>query len=66
MTMPTECEECKQPHDFEKKASGSCSTCGKQYLCLACCGIHECVAGKIRHLRIISNPKWIVNLVSIN
>jgi hypothetical protein len=58
-----QCQECKLPCDFGKEMSGSCSTCGKKWLCYSCCYSHECLPGKGRHLCIIANPAWVMNLV---
>lgn len=60
--LPIECEVCHKAHDFSKWCSGSCSTCGKQWMCEPCCYSHECIPGKGRQLRIITNPAWIMNL----
>jgi hypothetical protein len=62
--LPTHCQECKQPHDFSKQCSGDCTTCAKKWMCEQCCYTHECIPGKARHLRIITNPAWICNLVN--
>lgn len=63
MEERSECQECKMPCDFGREMSGSCSTCGKKWLCYSCCYSHECIKGKPRHLSIIANPQWITNLV---
>jgi hypothetical protein len=63
MESRTECQECGHPCDFGKEMSGSCSTCGKKWLCYSCCYSHECLPGKGRHLCIITNPAWIMNLI---
>jgi hypothetical protein len=60
---PKECAVCKNPNDFDKQCSGSCSTCGKNYMCEQCCYTHPCVHGKGRQLLIIANPAWICNLM---
>ena len=58
-----QCTECKKPYDFETQVSGSCSTCNKKNMCETCCYSHECIEGKRKQLIIITNPKWICNLV---
>jgi len=57
------CDSCNNEYDFDNLMSGSCKTCGKKYICEDCLYTHPCIDGKGRQLRIISNPKWIVNLI---
>lgn len=63
MSLPTQCQNCFKAHDFSRECFGSCSTCGKKDMCENCCYEHECLPGKGRQLRIITNPAWICNLV---
>lgn len=57
------CDSCKLEYDFDNLMSGSCATCDKKHICADCIYIHDCIEGKARQLRIITNPKWITNLV---
>ena len=63
MSLPTQCKNCFKAHDFIRECFGCCATCKKDYMCEGCCYSHECVPGKSRNLRIITNPAWICNLV---
>jgi len=58
------CQECHITYDFENHQSASCSTCKKNYLCPSCYYTHKCIKGKSRNITVITNPKWIVNLVN--
>lgn len=59
-----DCQSCQKEYDFENNQSGSCSTCEKKYICPDCYWTHDCIEGKGRRLRIITNPKWICNLIN--
>lgn len=54
------CQECQKEYDFDKDPVGECVTCGKKTLCHECCYSHLCEKG--RHLRVIIDPSWTVNL----
>lgn len=60
--FPNECEICQTSMDFGKQCSANCFTCGKQFMCVECGYIHECIPGKSRILGVITNPQWVMNL----
>ena len=59
---PNKCTECHKDHDFSKEAFGWCKTCSKSDMCWKCTETHECIPGKSRHVIVITNPAWIMNL----
>jgi hypothetical protein len=59
----SECEWYKKPLDPNVNPFGWCRTCGRKLMCWKCNEEHDCIPGKARHICVVTNPAWIMNLV---